>query len=55
MGDSSSTKPGDDAPPGTPGTGENLRPAWAGTGKVDDESFSECEGSRKVTTGIGGG
>lgn len=55
MGNGSSTKPGDDAPPGTPGTGENLCPACAGTGKIDGESCSECKGSGKVTTGIGGG
>jgi RecJ-like exonuclease len=55
MGDTSPTKPGDEAPSGTPGTGENLCPACSGTGKVDGNSCPECKGTGKVTTGIGGG
>jgi DnaJ-class molecular chaperone len=55
MGDTSPTKPGDEAPPGTTGTGENLCPACSGTGKLGGESCPECKGTGKVTTGIGGG
>jgi hypothetical protein len=55
MGDTAPTKPGDEAPPGTPGTGENLCPACSGTGKLDGNECPECKGTGKVTTGIGGG
>lgn len=48
-------KPGDEAPPGAPGTGENLCPACGGTGKIDGDGCPECKGTGKVTTGIGGG
>lgn len=55
MGGVEPTKPGDEAPPGTPGTGENLCPACRGSGKLDGESCPKCKGTGKVTTGIGGG
>jgi DnaJ-class molecular chaperone len=48
------TKPGDEAPPGTPGTGEDLCRACGGSGKVDGKSCPECGGSGKVNEGIGG-
>jgi hypothetical protein len=48
--------PGNQAPPGTPGTGENVCPRCGGSGKVDSgQRCPECGGSGKVTTGIGGG
>ena len=48
--------PGDEAPPGTPGTGENVCPTCGGTGKAGggDGVCEECGGTGKVTTGIGG-
>ncbi|MES2980363.1 MAG: hypothetical protein V4731_18235 [Pseudomonadota bacterium] len=49
------THPGDDAPPGSPGTGEDICPLCGGSGKL--ESGRECEncgGSGKVTKAIGG-
>lgn len=55
MGDIDPAKPGDEAPPGTLGTGENLCPACSGCGKVDGNHCPECKGTGKVTTGIGGG
>ena len=55
MPDREATKPGDDAVPGTPGTGENLCPECSGTGKIDGEACPECKGTGKVITGIGGG
>jgi len=39
------TKPGDEAPPGAPGTGENLCPACSGKGKVDG---NECPSVRAL-------
>lgn len=49
------TNPGDEAPPGTPGTGEALCPVCSGTGKVDGKTCSNCNGSGKIIEGIGGG
>jgi DnaJ-class molecular chaperone len=46
--------PGDMAPPGTAGTGENLCPVCQGTGQVDDGPCDNCQGSGKVIEGIGG-
>ena len=55
MGDNDGAKPGDEARPGTPGTGENLCPHCSGTGTVESEACPECKGTGKVITGIGGG
>ena len=49
------TNPGDDAEPGTPGTGENLCPACGGSGSIDGGDCPECGGSGKVIEGVGGG
>jgi DnaJ-class molecular chaperone len=46
--------PGDEAPPGTPGTGEDLCRACGGTGILNGSPCPECEGTGKVTVGIGG-
>jgi len=54
--DSPDIHPGDDAPPGTPGTGEDVCPACRGTGKLaSGQPCPECGGSGKITEGIGGG
>lgn len=50
-----SSKPGDEAPAGMPGTGENLCRHCGGTGRIDDDACPDCKGTGKVTTGIGGG
>jgi len=55
MSDSDAEKPGDEAAPGTPGTGENLCPDCSGTGKVEGKACPECNGTGKIITGIGGG
>ena len=47
--------PGDEAPPGTPGTGEDICPECNGSGK--DRSGApcrNCEGTGRITKGIGG-
>lgn len=46
--------PGDEAPAGTPGTGENVCRGCAGTGQLRNEPCNECGGSGYVITGIGG-
>ena len=47
--------PGDDAAPGTPGTGENVCPECRGSGRLEGGTCPTCEGTGKVIEGIGGG
>lgn len=47
--------PGDDAPPGTPATGDGVCPDCGGTGKVEGSPCMNCDGTGIVTQGIGGG
>lgn len=49
------TNPGDEAAPGTPGTGENICPQCKGSGELDGMRCPVCGGSGKVIEGIGGG
>jgi DnaJ-class molecular chaperone len=46
--------PGDQAPPGTPGTGENLCPRCSGRGTIDGNTCTTCGGTGKVIEGVGG-
>lgn len=46
--------PGDEAPPGTPGTGEDICRTCGGTGQLNGGPCPECEGTGKVVRGIGG-
>jgi len=46
--------PGDEAPPGTPGTGEDICPRCAGSGEADGGKCPECEGTGTVVKGVGG-
>ncbi len=46
--------PGDEAPPGTPGTGEDICPRCSGSGRVDGSDCPECGGTGTVIKGIGG-
>jgi hypothetical protein len=46
--------PGDEAPPGTPGTGEDLCRACGGSGMLNGGPCPECEGTGKINVGIGG-
>jgi len=47
--------PGDEAAPGTPGTGEAVCRRCGGSGQVQGKPCPECDGTGKVTEGIGGG
>jgi hypothetical protein len=46
--------PGDEARPGTPGTGPDVCPKCGGTGQVDGQPCANCDGTGTVTVGIGG-
>jgi RecJ-like exonuclease len=47
--------PGDDAPPDTPGTGEDICRDCHGSGRIDGKTCPACGGTGKVTEGVGGG
>jgi DnaJ-class molecular chaperone len=47
--------PGDQAAPGTPGTGKNVCPRCNGSGTIDGGTCPTCDGSGTVIEGIGGG
>ena len=47
--------PGDDAPEGTPSTGEDICPDCHGTGKIGQNDCKRCGGTGRVIEGIGGG
>ena len=46
--------PGDQAPPGSAGTGENICPKCGGKGSVHGQSCEHCGGTGKVIEGVGG-
>lgn len=46
--------PGDQAPAGTPGTGEDVCPKCGGSGRQAAQVCPHCEGTGKVIVGIGG-
>ena len=49
-------KPGDEAPPGTPGTGEDVCPECSGKGQLKSGGqCPNCGGSGKVIKGVAGG
>ena len=47
--------PGDEAAPGTPGTGENLCRDCNGKGELDGKPCPTCNGTGKVIEGLAGG
>ena len=47
--------PGDEAAPGTPGTGEGVCPECHGKGRIDGSACPNCGGSGKIIRGVGGG
>ena len=49
------TSPGDEAPSGTPGTGEDVCPECSGRGKTArGEPCRNCGGTGRIVRGIGG-
>lgn len=55
-GPESDMNPGDDAEPGTPGTGEDICPTCNGSGRLaDGRSCPSCGGTGRIIEGIGGG
>ena len=55
MSDQQPMSPGDDAPEGTQGAGENLCPTCGGSGRMQGAECPNCQGTGKVVEGIGGG
>lgn len=55
-GNDAEMQPGDEAPPGTPGSGEDVCPDCGGSGRTaTGQPCPNCGGSGKITEGIGGG
>ena len=48
-------KPGDEAPPGEPSSGENVCPECEGSGEKDGAECPNCAGTGRVNEAIGGG
>ena len=46
--------PGDEAPQGTPGAGENICPACGGPGQLDGATCETCAGTGVVIEEVGG-
>lgn len=46
--------PGDQAAPGTPGTGEVPCPECHGTGTLRGAACPHCSGSGRIVAGVGG-
>ena len=49
-----SMAPGDEAPKGAPGAGENICPACGGSGKLDGATCKTCAGTGVVIEEVGG-
>ncbi|CAM3627061.1 Molecular chaperone DnaJ [Bordetella sputigena] len=49
-----SMNPGDQAPPGTAGTGEAPCPECGGSGRKDGAECGNCGGTGKVIKAVGG-
>jgi DnaJ-class molecular chaperone len=54
LSDASKTNPGDEAPRGSAGSGEDVCPECHGSGKVQGQPCRNCGGSGRVTRAIGG-
>ncbi|KAF1050230.1 hypothetical protein [Xylophilus sp.] len=52
--DGQSLNPGDEAPPGQAGTGENVCPQCGGSGRAGAAACPTCSGSGKVVSIVGG-
>jgi DnaJ-class molecular chaperone len=47
--------PGDEAKPGTQGSGEAICPECRGSGRIGERACANCGGSGRIIEGIGGG
>ena len=47
-------RPGDEVPPGTPGSGEDVCPRCHGSGRIESQPCENCAGTGKITRAIGG-
>lgn len=47
--------PGDEAPPGTPGTGEDACPTCRGSGRMDGGDCETCLGRGRIVKAISAG
>jgi DnaJ-class molecular chaperone len=47
--------PGDEAPPGTPGTGEDVCPNCGGRGRLNGQECNTCLGRGRVIKAISAG
>ena len=55
QGDTSDMNPGDEVPPGSPDSGENICPECHGSGQLEGKGECEnCGGTGKIIQGIGG-
>jgi len=52
--DPRAANPGDEAPPGTPGTGEDVCPKCSGSGRISGQRCENCGGTGKIIRAIGG-
>lgn len=52
--DDTKLNPGDQAQPGTPGTGENICPECKGSGRIGATACQNCGGTGKIVEGVGG-
>ena len=53
--DTDGMKPGDEAPAGTAGTGDDVCPTCEGRGTVGSKPCETCAGTGVITRAIGGG
>jgi len=53
--DPAQMRPGDEAPPAEPSSGETACPRCEGTGTVEGSECPDCGGSGRVNEAIGGG
>jgi len=54
MANQSEQAPGDEAAPGTPGTGENICPVCNVSGRSASGECQNCSGTGRIIAGIGG-
>ena len=47
-------RPGDEVPPGTPGSGEDVCPRCKGAGKLNGQLCENCAGTGMITRAVGG-